>query len=161
MPAIISVHGYDRIDHADSQWNLNLPTLKKFCRPVTVDLWGHGQSPAPEARSYYSPSSYALEFEKIRKEVKSENENTLKLYDDLKRLEETVTGHVDVIESLESKTKEVEGFKLQEQIQEDRGDSMGGSSATAMDEGRSRSKAAMSSEKGRASAVTRAYKKKR
>ena len=75
------------------------------------------------------------EFEKIRKEVKSENENTLKLYDDLKRLEETVTGHVDVIESLESKTKEVEGFKLQEQIQEDRGDSMGGSSATAMDEG--------------------------
>ena len=69
-PHLLLVHGFLS---SSAQWNLNLPALKKFCRPITVDLWGHGQSPAPEAPSHYSPSSYALEFEKIRKALGAEN----------------------------------------------------------------------------------------
>ena len=69
-PYLLLVHGFLS---SSAQWKLNLPTLRKICRPITVDLWGHGQSPAPEARSYYSPSSYALEFEKIRKALGAEN----------------------------------------------------------------------------------------
>ena len=69
-PYLLLVHGFLS---SSAQWKLNLPTLRKICRPITVDLWGHGQSPAPEARSHYSPSSYALEFEKIRKELGTEN----------------------------------------------------------------------------------------
>ena len=69
-PYLLLVHGFLS---CSAQWNLNLPTLKKFCRPVTVDLWGHGQSPAPKESRHYSPSSYALEFEKIRKELGAEN----------------------------------------------------------------------------------------
>ena len=69
-PYLLLVHGFLS---CSAQWNLNLPALKKFCRPVTVDLWGHGQSLAPKEPSHYSPSSYALEFEKIRKELGAEN----------------------------------------------------------------------------------------
>ena len=69
-PYLLLVHGFLS---SSSQWDLNLPTLEKFCRPVTVDLWGHGQSPAPEELSHYSPASYGQEFDKIRKELGAEN----------------------------------------------------------------------------------------
>ena len=69
-PYLLLVHGFLS---SSAQWGLNLPTLEKFCRPVTVDLWGHGQSPAPEEPSHYSPASYGQEFDKIRKELGAEN----------------------------------------------------------------------------------------
>lgn len=30
-----------------SYWNENLPALATVCRPVPVELWGHGGSPSP------------------------------------------------------------------------------------------------------------------
>ena len=60
------------------------------------------------------------EFDKIRKESKSVDGSTLKLHDDLKRLEETVTGHVDMIEKLQNKATEGEGQVTEKMQIEDR-----------------------------------------
>lgn len=44
-PYLLIVHG---ILSCQSQWVLNLEGLQTFCRPVTVELFGHGHSPAPD-----------------------------------------------------------------------------------------------------------------
>ena len=38
-----------------------------MCRPVTIELWGHGQSPAPDDPTRYSPAAYIEELEHIRR----------------------------------------------------------------------------------------------
>ena len=50
---------------SSAQWILNLNALGKVCQPVTVDLWGHGKSPAPEDRHLYT-AHYGEQFEYIR-----------------------------------------------------------------------------------------------
>ena len=49
-----------------AQWLLNLEVFSAFCRPVVVELFGHGRSPTPDDPAAYSPAAYIAEFETIR-----------------------------------------------------------------------------------------------
>ena len=62
-PFILLVHG---IMSSRAQWIPNLESLTAFCRPVIVELLGHGRSPSPEESERYTPDSYVGEFERIR-----------------------------------------------------------------------------------------------
>jgi pimeloyl-ACP methyl ester carboxylesterase len=48
------------------QWALNVDHLARAFRPVVLELFGHGRSPAPEDPTTYSPEHYCAEFEAIR-----------------------------------------------------------------------------------------------
>lgn len=52
-----------------SYWADNVPALAEVCRPVVVELWGHGRSPSPADPDRYQWESYAAEFERIRREL--------------------------------------------------------------------------------------------
>ena len=65
-PFLLMVHG---LLSSRAQWMPNLEVLQEFCRPVVVELFGHGRSPAPEDPACYAPDSYVREFEAIRREV--------------------------------------------------------------------------------------------
>ena len=62
-PHLLLVHGFLS---SSAQWLANLDALGEVCKPVTVDLWGHGRSPAPRDEGFYSPQAYAAQFEQIR-----------------------------------------------------------------------------------------------
>jgi 2-succinyl-6-hydroxy-2,4-cyclohexadiene-1-carboxylate synthase len=62
-PYLLLVHG---ILSSRAQWVLNLEALSQFARPVVVELWGHGRSPAPEFAEPYRPEGYVKAFEHIR-----------------------------------------------------------------------------------------------
>ena len=62
-PYLLLVHG---ILSSRAQWMLNLEALSKVTRPVVVELWGHGRSPAPENPDPYRPEGYVKAFEQIR-----------------------------------------------------------------------------------------------
>ena len=55
-----------------AQWRLNLAALSGFCRPVTAELLGHGDSPSPTKDEAYTPAAYARYFETIRLELNAE-----------------------------------------------------------------------------------------
>ena len=63
-PYLMLLHGFIS---SSAQWLDNLQALGQVCQPVTVDLWGHGNSPAPEDLHYYSPAAYGQQFDAIRK----------------------------------------------------------------------------------------------
>jgi 2-succinyl-6-hydroxy-2,4-cyclohexadiene-1-carboxylate synthase len=65
-PYLLLVHGFLS---SRAQWLLNLKTLARVTRPVVVELWGHGRSPAPEDSSAYHPEGYVSVFESIRKHL--------------------------------------------------------------------------------------------
>ena len=65
-PYLLLVHG---MLCSRAQWLWNLPALKRVCRPVTVELWGHGRSPSPETVGHYAPKHYITEFEAIGDDV--------------------------------------------------------------------------------------------
>jgi 2-succinyl-6-hydroxy-2,4-cyclohexadiene-1-carboxylate synthase len=60
---LLLVHGFLS---SSAQWLANLEALSAVCKPITVDLWGHGRSPAPKDKTHYSPEAYAGQFEQIR-----------------------------------------------------------------------------------------------
>lgn len=62
-PALLLVHGFLS---SSAQWLPNLPALSRVCRPVTVDLWGHGGSPSPTDPDPYTPAGYRAQFDAIR-----------------------------------------------------------------------------------------------
>jgi len=62
-PCLLLVHGFLC---SRAQWLWNLPALARVCRPVTVELWGHGRSPSPGSAAPYSPDQYVRAFEDIR-----------------------------------------------------------------------------------------------
>lgn len=62
-PLLLLLHGFLS---SSAQWINNISALSTVCRPVTVDLWGHGNSPSPEDLSFYSPDAYGQQFEHIR-----------------------------------------------------------------------------------------------
>jgi 2-succinyl-6-hydroxy-2,4-cyclohexadiene-1-carboxylate synthase len=62
-PFLLLVHG---ILSSRAQWVLNLEALSQVARPVVVELWGHGRSPAPEFAEPYRPEGYVKAFEHIR-----------------------------------------------------------------------------------------------
>ena len=65
-PHLLLVHGFLC---SQAQWLWNLPALARVCRPVTVELWGHGRSPSPESADCYTPEHYLNEFEQIRQQL--------------------------------------------------------------------------------------------
>jgi 2-succinyl-6-hydroxy-2,4-cyclohexadiene-1-carboxylate synthase len=65
-PHLLLVHG---LLSSRVQWMPNLETLKAFCRPVIVELLGHGRSPSPDDPECYTPNRYVLEFERIRMQL--------------------------------------------------------------------------------------------
>ena len=52
-PYLLLVHGFLS---SRAQWRPNLEGLRRFCRPVVVELWGHGRSPTPD-----DPEAYRVE----------------------------------------------------------------------------------------------------
>ena len=65
-PGILLVHGFLS---SSAQWLANIEGMKAFATPVTVDLWGHGKSPAPVDLRHYTPEAYIDEFEGLRKRL--------------------------------------------------------------------------------------------
>ena len=63
-PYLLLVHG---LMSSRVQWMKNIEALSLFCRPVIVELLGHGRSPSPDAAEHYYPENYVVEFERIRK----------------------------------------------------------------------------------------------
>jgi pimeloyl-ACP methyl ester carboxylesterase len=62
-PHLLLVHG---LMSSRAQWLLNLRSLTEFCRPIIVELFGHGRSPSPQNPVTYYPENYVREFERIR-----------------------------------------------------------------------------------------------
>lgn len=62
-PYAVLLHG---LLGSRSYWLDNLDALQAVCRPVVVELWGHGRSPAPADPARYEPGAYADELERLR-----------------------------------------------------------------------------------------------
>ncbi len=65
-PFLLLVHG---MLSSRAQWMLNIEALSAFCRPVVVELFGHGRSPTPDGADAYSPVRYVAEFEGLRRSL--------------------------------------------------------------------------------------------
>lgn len=65
-PGLLMVHG---LMSSRAQWIPNLKAFTEFCRPVVVELFGHGRSPSPADPEAYYPENYIREFEAIRREI--------------------------------------------------------------------------------------------
>jgi 2-succinyl-6-hydroxy-2,4-cyclohexadiene-1-carboxylate synthase len=63
---LLLVHGFLS---SRAHWLPNLPRLAEVSRPVTIDLWGHGRSPAPLEPECYETSAYPAAFEAVREAV--------------------------------------------------------------------------------------------
>jgi len=68
-PHLLLVHG---MLSSRAQWLLNLEAFSNFCRPVIVELFGHGRSPTPHDPAAYSPAAYIAEFETIRSHLQAD-----------------------------------------------------------------------------------------
>lgn len=68
-PHLLLLHGFLS---SRAQWRPNLDGLTRFCRPVLVELLGHGRSPAPDDPAAYTIDSYLSAFEEIRGRVGAE-----------------------------------------------------------------------------------------
>lgn len=65
-PYLLLVHGFLS---SRSQWRVNLAGLRTFCRPVVVELWGHGRSPVPTDPQAYEVATYIDLFDGIRRDL--------------------------------------------------------------------------------------------
>lgn len=65
-PFLLLVHGFLS---SRAQWAPNLGPLGDVCRPVTLELFGHGRSPAPEQDVPYTPEGYVAAMDAIRAEL--------------------------------------------------------------------------------------------
>jgi len=63
---LLLVHGFLS---SRAHWMPNLARLAEVCRPVTIELWGHGRSPSPTEPGWYDPSGYPAAFEEVREAV--------------------------------------------------------------------------------------------
>lgn len=50
-------------------WALNLPALGGFVQPVCIELWGHGDSPAPADDSLYQMQAIQAQLESVRQSL--------------------------------------------------------------------------------------------
>ena len=62
-PAIMLLHGFIS---CNAQWAANIAALKGSHFLITVELWGHGDSPLPQNEASYTTAAYAEQFEAIR-----------------------------------------------------------------------------------------------
>lgn len=60
------VHGFMS---SRANWLPNLSALSSVCRPVVVELYGHGRSPSPSDLARYSATAYGEAFEAVRQVV--------------------------------------------------------------------------------------------
>lgn len=65
-PHLLLVHGFLS---SRAQWRPNLAGLTAFCRPVIVELWGHGRSPVPDDPEAYRVAHYVDAFDAIRRDL--------------------------------------------------------------------------------------------
>ncbi len=63
-PAVMLLHGFMS---CNSQWLLNREALAREHYLLMVELWGHGDSPAPEDPACFSVAAYTAQFEEIRR----------------------------------------------------------------------------------------------
>ena len=72
-PAVLMLHGFMS---SNAQWwpNLAAMTANRFL--VTTELWGHGDSPLPEAEQF-STQAYTAQFEQIRETLGIERWHTV------------------------------------------------------------------------------------
>jgi pimeloyl-ACP methyl ester carboxylesterase len=68
-PYLLLVHGFLS---SRGQWRANLEGLTAFCRPVVLELLGHGRSPAPDDPSAYRAEAYHESFERLRQKLGAE-----------------------------------------------------------------------------------------
>ncbi len=68
-PFALLVHGFLS---SRAQWLPNVSALSAFCRPVIVELLGHGRSPTPDDPASYTPEAYVAAFERIRAALRCE-----------------------------------------------------------------------------------------
>ena len=69
-PYLLLVHGFLS---SRAQWEPNLRPLGAVCRPVTLELYGHGRSPAPDDQDAYTPEGYVAAMEAIRTQLAVES----------------------------------------------------------------------------------------
>ena len=62
-PYLLLIHGFLS---SRAQWQPNLDALRQVCRPVLLELYGHGRSPAPAGGECYEPGAYARAIDTIR-----------------------------------------------------------------------------------------------
>lgn len=65
-PPVLLLHGFMSSRY---QWMGNQDALSEHFFLVMVELWGHGDSPAPTSNASYNTSTYVAEFERIRKNL--------------------------------------------------------------------------------------------
>lgn len=65
-PFLMLVHGFLC---SREQWSPNLEALGTACRPVVVELYGHGRSPSPSDAGAYAPEAYVEALDAIRAEL--------------------------------------------------------------------------------------------
>lgn len=68
-PHLLLVHGFLM---SRAQWLPNLDALSQVCRPVVVELLGHGRSNAPSNAAAYRPDAYVAAFDDIRHSLGAE-----------------------------------------------------------------------------------------
>jgi pimeloyl-ACP methyl ester carboxylesterase len=68
-PYLLLVHG---MLSSRAQWLANMPAFVEYCRPVVVELLGHGRSPSPDDPDSYTPQAYVAAFEGLRQELDAE-----------------------------------------------------------------------------------------
>ena len=65
-PALLLLHGFLS---SNLQWEPNRERLLERFRLIEVELWGHGEAPAPEEPAFYAIGRYADEFERMRADL--------------------------------------------------------------------------------------------
>ncbi|MBI3374930.1 MAG: alpha/beta fold hydrolase [Betaproteobacteria bacterium] len=65
-PYCLLMHGFLS---SRAQWRPNVEALKEVCKPVVVELWGHGRSPTPRDAGSYRVEHYASMFDDIRRSL--------------------------------------------------------------------------------------------
>ena len=65
-PYLLLIHGFLS---SRAQWQPNLDALRQVCRPVLLELYGHGRSPAPTQGECYAAGSYARAIDGIRQRL--------------------------------------------------------------------------------------------
>ena len=68
-PWLLLVHGFLS---SRAQWGPNLEALSAFCRPVTLELYGHGRSPSPADPALYNTRAYAEAIDALRERLGAE-----------------------------------------------------------------------------------------
>lgn len=68
-PYLLLVHGFLS---SRAQWAPNLAPLSAFCRPVTLELYGHGRSPSPAEGVHYDTRAYARFIDGLREELRAD-----------------------------------------------------------------------------------------